>query len=169
MIETTSPTTSDLPLLQPLPVPALRGCGVPEPFVVGQADRVRFDELDVLDHVNNAVYLSWFETFRIAYLRNYGLGDQSSAETRPVLVLKSVSVDYHRPLYLEDVYVVTGRTTAFRTTSWTMEYRVYSGGQHCTTGGAIICLMESDFVTRKRLPDTLTDLFRKADGAVHDR
>ncbi|KIT17159.1 acyl-CoA thioesterase [Jannaschia aquimarina] len=157
-----------LPLLTPLDVPSLRAEGVPEPFVFGQADRVRFRELDVLDHVNNAVYLGWFETLRIAYLRAYGIGKYDNSEDRPALILKRVGVEYHRPLHLEDIYVVAGRTRAFRRTSWTMEYRVYSKGQHCTTGEAIICLMEPDFVTRRPLPDAYVETFETRDGAVRE-
>ncbi|MEM7643646.1 MAG: thioesterase family protein [Pseudomonadota bacterium] len=156
-------------MLRPLSEPVLRACGVPAPFAFGQADRVRFRELDVLDHVNNATYLGWFETFRIAYLRAYGLGDYASAETRPALVLKRVAVDYHRPLHLEQVYIVTGRTRAYRRTSWTMEYRVYADGRHCTTGEAVICLMAPDFVTRRPLPDHYVQTFRDRDGAEAER
>ncbi len=158
-----------LDLLRPLPVDTLRACGIPAPFTFGQADRVRFCELDVLDHVNNATYLSWFETFRIAYLRARGLGDYSSAESRPALVLKAVSVTFHRPLHLEDVYIVTGRARSYRRTSWTMEYRVYAHGQHCTTGDAVICLMAPDFATRRALPEAYLNVFRDEDGAVSDR
>ena len=154
------------PLLVPLSLDALRAQGVPAPFAFGQADRVRFHELDVLDHVNNATYLSWFETFRIAYLRAYGLGDYASVESRPALVLKRVGVEFHAPLHLEDVYVVAGRTRSYRRTSWIMEYRVYSGGRHRTTGEALIVLMERDFATRRPLPDSYVAAFRERDGAV---
>ena len=64
-----------LPLLTPLDIPTLRARGVPDVFNIGQADRVRFHELDVLNHVNNAVYLSWFESFRVAYMRDYGIAN----------------------------------------------------------------------------------------------
>ncbi|MEM7709219.1 MAG: thioesterase family protein [Pseudomonadota bacterium] len=154
--------------MRPLSEGELRACGVPEPFAFGQADRVRFRELDVLDHVNNATYLGWFETFRISYLRAAGLGDYGSAADRPALILKQVSVAYHRPLHLEQVYVVTGRTRAYRRTSWTMEYRVYADGYHCTSGEAVICLMEPDFATRKILPESYVRVFRDRDGAVFE-
>ncbi|WP_281825377.1 acyl-CoA thioesterase [Jannaschia rubra] len=157
-----------LPFLTPLDVPTLRAQGVPAPFAFGQADRVRFHELDALDHVNNARYLSWFETFRIAYLRSYGISDYADAAGRPVLVLRSVAVDYRAPLYLEDVYIVAGRTRAYRNTSWTMEYAVFSAGRLCATSEAVIVLMERDFVTRKRLPDTYVAAFRDRDGAVFE-
>jgi acyl-CoA thioester hydrolase len=151
------------PLLTPLTGDALRAAGVPEPFRLGQADRVRFRELDVLDHVNNAVYLTWFEGYRIAYFRHFGIGDYTGGE-RPVFVLKSVAVGYRAPLHLEDVYVIAGRTRAFRRTSFTMEYGVWRDGGHCAGGEAVICLMEADAKTRKPLPEAVLNQFR-ADGA----
>ncbi|MGB3406349.1 MAG: thioesterase family protein [Jannaschia sp.] len=156
------------PLLTPLEGRALRDAGVPAPFAFGQADRVKFHELDVLDHVNNARYLSWFETFRIAYLRAYGISDYANRSVRPVLVLKSVAIDYHAPLHLEDVYVVAGRTRAFRRTSWTMEYGVFSDGRACASSQAVICLMEADFKTKRALPDSYVTAFRDRDGAIFE-
>jgi acyl-CoA thioester hydrolase len=157
-----------IPLLTPLGPDDLRAAGVPKPFAFGQADRVRFGGLDVLDHVNNATYLSWFETFRIAYLRAYGLGDYAAADARPALVLRQVSVAFHAPLHLEDVYVVAGRTRAYRRTSWTMEYRVYSQGTHRTTGEAVICLRMPDRDAARPLPDAYVAAFRDRDGAAFE-
>ncbi len=157
-----------LPLLTPLDVDTLRAHDVPEPFGFGHADRVRFHELDVLDHVNNARYLSWFETFRIAYLRAYGISDYAARGDRPVLVLKSVAVDYRAPLHLEDTYIVAGRTRAFRNTSWTMDYAVVCEGHLCATSQAVICLMEADFTTKKNLPDSYVAAFRDRDGALYE-
>ncbi|GIT92355.1 hypothetical protein JANAI62_28130 [Jannaschia pagri] len=157
-----------LPLLTPLTGDLLRQAGVPEPFAFGQADRVKFHELDVLDHVNNARYLSWFETFRIAYLRAYGISDYADTEGRPVLVLKSVAIDYRAPLHLEDTYVVAGRTRAYRRTSWAMDYAVFCDGKLCATSNAVICLMENDFVTKKPLPERYIQAFETRDGAQKD-
>jgi acyl-CoA thioester hydrolase len=155
----------DAPLLQPLDADALRALGIPEPWSFGQADRVRFHELDVLDHVNNARYLSWFETLRVAYLRAYGVSDYASAE-RPVLVLKRVGVSFHAPLHLEDVYVVTGRTRSFRRTSWVMDYAVWSGGRLCAEGDALIVHMGADAATRLPLTEHMRATFQRRDGAV---
>ena len=154
-----------IPFLTPLDAATLRANGVPERFSFGQADRVRFSDLDALDHVNNARYLSWFETFRIAYLRAYGIADY--AGDRPVLVLRSAAIEYRAPLYLDNSYIVAGRTRAYRNTSWTMEYAVVSGGRPCATSEAVICLMETDFTTKRRLPESYVEAFRR-DGATYE-
>ena len=92
----------------------------------------------------------------------------AGAEDRPALVLKAVGVEYHAPLHLEDVYIVAGRTRAYRRRSWTMEYAVYSGGRLCATSHAVICLMEPDFVTLRPLPEAYVAAFRDRDGAVQE-
>ncbi|WP_299815051.1 thioesterase family protein [uncultured Jannaschia sp.] len=151
-----------LPFLVPLDRATLRAEGVPERFVFGQADRVRFQELDVHDHVNNARYLSWFETCRTAWLGAHGL-DRGG---RPTLVLKAVSVDYRAPLHLDETYIVAGRAKAYRRTSWTMEYAVVARGRVCAASEAVIVLMERDRTTRRPLPDHFLDVFRTRDGAT---
>ena len=40
---------------------------MPEPFI--HTERVRFGDLDPLRHLNNVVFLRYFETARISYLR----------------------------------------------------------------------------------------------------
>jgi len=157
-----------LPLLTPLDIPTLRARGVPDVFNIGQADRVRFHELDVLNHVNNAVYLSWFESFRVAYMRDYGIANFVASGERPVLVLRNVDVEYKAPLHLDEEYIVVGRSLSYRRTSWKMQYAVVARGQICAVGHAVIVLMEEDAVTRKALPQAFIDVITKKDGAVFE-
>ncbi|UWQ16391.1 acyl-CoA thioesterase [Jannaschia sp. M317] len=157
-----------LPFLIPLEGTALRDAGVPAPYALGLANKVTFSELDAFNHVNNARYLSWFETFRIAYFKARGLGDYSDPDDKPIVVLKQVGIDYRAPLYIEDSYVVAGRTRAFRRRSFTMEYGVWRDGTLCATSHAVICLMEQDFVTMRALPAKFTTTFETMDGAVFE-
>ena len=50
-----------------------RTFGVASPAPLAMADQVRFAELDVLNHVNNAVYMQWFERVRVRYTQLWGL------------------------------------------------------------------------------------------------
>lgn len=47
--------------------------GITPPAPLAMADRVRFSELDALNHVNNAVYMSWFERLRVRYTQDWGV------------------------------------------------------------------------------------------------
>ena len=57
--------------------------------------------------MNNATYFSWFETLRLSFVVHERLA-YFSAEA-PVVVLKSTAIDYRRPLFLDQDYVVAGR------------------------------------------------------------
>jgi hypothetical protein len=69
-------------------------------------------------------------------------------------------------------YVVTGRTRAFRTTSFTMEFAVWlpdPSGAACTaTGEAIIVLLNRDAPGRHPIPEAGRTAFIEIDGAGRD-
>ena len=83
--------------LTPLDISALRGLGIPEPWVFGQADRVRFYEIDALGHVNNTAYLRWFETVRVGWFSEYGFSDYGPDD--PTFVLRAITCDYFAPMF----------------------------------------------------------------------
>ncbi|MEM8554354.1 MAG: thioesterase family protein [Pseudomonadota bacterium] len=114
----------DTPFLTPLGPADLRNLNIPEPWQFGIRDRVRFEELDALNHVNHTAYLRWFEMMRVEYVRAYGISPYDG--TGPELVLKAVDMQYHAPMHLHESYVVTARTVSFRRTSFKMAYAVWA-------------------------------------------
>jgi len=153
------------PYLTPLNQTALQTAGVPHGWAFGIADKVRFHELDALNHVNNVAYFRWFETLRIPYFREYGLSDYGDDD--PQVVVISNTANYHAPLFLNDSYIVTGRTASFRATSFRMEYAVFAGGLK-TTGEAVMVCLERDGKTKRPLPDTVRKVFGARDGAIDE-
>jgi len=142
----------------------LRAAGIPEPWHLGRADRVRFHELDALNHVNNATYLTWFETFRVAYLIRNRIGYHGP--DAPVVMLKTARVDYLRPVLIDEDYVVTGRTVSLRRTSFVMHYAVFARGGIAATGEALLVLFDADGETRRPLSEDLRRRMVEEDGAV---
>ena len=126
-------------------------------------DRVRFGEIDALNHVNNAAYLRWFENFRIHYFREYALNTYRG--TPPRVVLKAVSLDFKAEVLLNAVYFGTGRTASYRSSSFVMEYAVWVRNTLTTTGGAVIVVLNPDG-SKASLPDKLTETFKTRDSAV---
>ena len=59
---------------------------------------VRFRDIDAMGHVNNAVYATYLEQARTAYVRDVLGADLSSIPT----VLASLSLEFRRPVLLED-------------------------------------------------------------------
>ncbi|MCF2903867.1 acyl-CoA thioesterase [Octadecabacter sp. CECT 8868] len=151
------------PYLTPLGPTELRDAGVPAPWAFGMADRVRFGEIDALNHVNNVAYLRWYETLRVHYLDHYDI--YNLAGDKPKFVVKSVGLDYKAEVKRGASYINVTRTVALRNTSFTMEYATFVEGQITTTGTCVAVLLNFDN-TKRALPDALRDALMTRDGAV---
>jgi acyl-CoA thioester hydrolase len=68
---------------------------------------VRQYELDVLGHVNNAVYLHWAEQVAIDHVEALGYGRDWSLAQGGGWVVREHRVTYHRPVRYGDVVLVT--------------------------------------------------------------
>lgn len=139
--------------------------GIIPPAPLAMADRVRFAELDVLRHVNNAVYMQWFETLRVRYTKVYGLSRDRGTGDGPRIVIRSATIRYQEEMLLDEDYVVTCACTAFRTTSFTMHQQLWSVGRLRATLDCVLVLLNTDGSGRYPIPDELRRQFIEIDGA----
>jgi len=68
---------------------------------------IRQYELDVLGHVNNAVYLNWAEQVAIEQVETLGFGREWSLAHGGAWVVREHHITYHRPVSYGDVVLVT--------------------------------------------------------------
>jgi len=61
---------------------------------------VRYNDIDVFGHVNNAVFISYVEEGRIGYFQKV-VGKKHDWSKFGTL-LAHTSIDYHHPIYMED-------------------------------------------------------------------
>ena len=75
------------------------------PFRHHTSVEVRFRDLDAMRHVNNAVYMTYFEHARLRYLRDViGI----STIKKLAMVLATISCDYVSPVHMgEDLEIAT--------------------------------------------------------------
>lgn len=151
--------------LLPLDRPALTALGIPEPWRFGRADRVRFGELDPLNHVNNTSYPAWMETARIAYFDWIDFPRGTELDLR--LVLIGTSLRYRAPVFRDDSYVVCVRAKSYRSSSFITEYGIYVDGRLTTTGEIIMTCVGNDLRSKRPIPEAAIQAFI-ADGAVAD-
>ncbi len=86
---------------------------------------VQWGDQDAFGHVNNTIYLRWFESARIVYLERIGMLELHEAENvGPILA--SVACDYRRPLTYPDTVLVGARVTRIGRTSFGMEHAAAS-------------------------------------------
>ena len=96
--------------------------------IVCDAIPVQWGDMDAFAHVNNTLYLRWFETARIAYFRAVA-GEEKLQFVRPGGVgpiLASATVNFRLPLEYPDVIKVAATVSKIGDTSFEMKYEVRS-------------------------------------------
>jgi acyl-CoA thioester hydrolase len=122
-----------------------------EGFDFVHRETVRFRDLDSLGHVNNAVFLTYLEEARIAYL--VPLGAEASD-----MILARVEIDFRAPLAMGDELEIGVRPARVGTKSFDLEYEVHSGGE--LEAEAKTVLVSYNYATRR--PVELPESWREA-------
>src|SRR5688572_30395862 len=84
---------------------------------------VRFRDLDAMGHVNNAVYLTYFEMARAAYYRRL-TGKRLNALEEFDFILAEVTCSFRSSAYFGETLVVSLGVTEVGTRSFVFEYEV---------------------------------------------
>ncbi|NPA06315.1 MAG: acyl-CoA thioesterase [Chloroflexi bacterium] len=108
------------PWWRPLPIEAT----LHERYPVWAVVQVRYGDLDTLGHANNAVYLSYLEMGRVAYLRQRLAVDHPGGYS---FVVARVEIDYLRPAFLGDLIAVALKPVHVGRSSFTYGYCLYHG------------------------------------------
>ncbi len=127
---------------------------------------VWWGDMDALNHVNNTVYLRWFESSRIAYTR--GLGFWAMLETRKIgPILASVTCHYRAPIVFPDTVRVGSRVIKVGRTSITMEHKVVSqsaGDKLAAEGTSTLVLYDYNAATPYPIPDDIRAAIEEREG-----
>lgn len=100
--------------------------------------RVRFRDLDAMGHVNNAVYFTYFEIARDAYMRSLGhrpVDEESLPKLFP-FILADASCRYLAPVKLGELLKVHLRVSKIGHKSFVFEYLITADQdqRHVATG-----------------------------------
>ena len=90
-----------------------------EGFDFVHRETVRFRDVDSIGHVNNAVFLTYLEEARIAYLLPFG-ADVTN------MILARVEIDFRAPLRMGDEIEIGVRPAGVGTKSFELEYEIRS-------------------------------------------
>jgi acyl-CoA thioester hydrolase len=110
---------------------------------------VQWGEQDALGHVNNVVYLRWFESARLAYWDRIGV--RVPRRIGPILARQTI--DYRKPLVWPDDLRVSATVSRIGNTSFVMGQRIQSRAN----GWAVVAEGEStlvmlDYETNGKVP-----------------
>lgn len=107
--------------------------------------QVRFRDCDMMGHVNNAVYLSYFEQARMHYFEEL-IGADWDYKKDGILLVKN-EVEYLKPILLHDIPEIFVHLVDIGKKSFTLGYNVKVGDEIRSKGvSKLVCF---DFQTQK--------------------
>jgi acyl-CoA thioester hydrolase len=98
-----------------------------EGFPFSTRIEVRYRDIDAMNHVNNAVYVTFLEIARTR-LSQQRMGFAGSAREIPFIVAR-VAVDFRSPIGFGEVVEVGLAVTAIGRSSYTLTYRIEADGR----------------------------------------
>lgn len=113
---------------------------------------VRWGDMDGLGHVNNIIYLQYFETARIAYHERLGIPPPTPQSETDGVILAANSCRYKIPVTYPDTLSVGTRISALGSDSFLMESAAFSHKHDriATEGDALVIIY--NFVEKRRTP-----------------
>lgn len=137
----------------------------PDHFPVSLSVPVQWGEMDAFGHVNNTVYLRWFESARIAYFELVSVPSTlADPGARPIL--GRATVDFRSPVTYPDTVTVEAGVSRLGTTSFTMRYRATSRaqGRLVAEGDAVVVMVDPETGQKTPLSDALRTAIEAAQG-----
>ena len=86
----------------------------------------KFRDLDPMGHVNNAVFLTYIESARIAFLQD--LGAAQGLEDMNIIVAR-IEIDFRSPVRLDDEIEISVCASRFGTKSFDLDYALRVDGE----------------------------------------
>lgn len=122
---------------------------------------IRFNDLDLYGHVNNAAYLVYFEEGRTQLFRSR-VGERWNWQKEGVLLVRN-EVDYKAPLLLEDEARIEVWIAAFGNKSVEVGYRIVKKHQDswltCTNGKSVMVCFDYQKQATIPVPQKWKELF----------
>ena len=116
--------------------------------------RVRFRDVDAMQHVNNAVYSTYLEQARADYFREV-LGESLTAVDT---VLASLSIDFLAPIAGDDEVTVTLTVEELGTSSIPMAYEIRRGdGTVAATAETVQVVYDRETESARPIPEAWRD------------
>lgn len=146
-------------------------------FLFEHPVEVRFVDTDAFGHVNNAVYLSYFEAARAGYYAKvsgvpFGTGAQGAERT---FVIAEARISYRAAAFFGETLLVGCRFAWTSRTSFGVEYRVRAEGsvvapaRLVADGDTVQVMFDLDRNRVMRVPADLLALFETFEGRTIPR
>ena len=113
---------------------------------------VTFRDLDVMNHINNAVYITWFETVRTYYVAE--LLEIDSPRTLPI-ILAEITCRYKAPGAWGETVIIGCGVSRLGTKSFDLAYAVTTtAGRSLALGSSVQVFYDYERQSSALLPDS---------------
>jgi acyl-CoA thioester hydrolase len=113
-------------------------------------EHVRFADLDMLGHVNNKAYATYFETARVAYMAHCGLTDG----IRVGMAMVRLEIDYRKEIRFPATLKLGVRLCKLGKSSLTLACAIFSGDVCASTSMSIAVRFDGDTRASKAFSPT---------------
>lgn len=115
-------------------------------------ERVRFGDLDANSHLNNVVFLRYFETARIAYIRSLSPAHNPAAPEadRGGLIFAECHINYRAPVHFDEEVAIECSVAEIRRSAFRMSFEMKVEGRLVAEGYG--WLVGFDYETQKASP-----------------
>jgi acyl-CoA thioester hydrolase len=142
------------------------------PFRYQLAIETRFRDTDAMGHINNAVYLTYFEAARAGYYRAVTARSFEGISDDPVsIILAQASVDFRSQAWYGERLLVACRTTWAGHSSFAFGYRITADADSTRGAGRLVAEGQTvqvmfDYATQRptRIPADLLALIADYEG-----
>jgi len=118
----------------------------PEAYRFWVAEHVRFADLDMLGHVNNKAYATYFESGRIAYFASCGINDGPKVG----MAMVRLEIDYRKEITFPATLRVGVRPLKLTRSTLTLGCAIFNGDVCAST--SVSTAVRFDPVARKSTP-----------------
>ncbi|MGD9893367.1 MAG: acyl-CoA thioesterase [Dehalococcoidia bacterium] len=123
---------------------------------------VRSTDMDADRNVNNAMYFQYFEQSRLEHLIRFGVVERPRPRDAgaPSFALAQTAAQFRAPAVHRDRLIVTTRTTAIGTTSFTLSYEVRRDDTLVCEGSSVQVWLDAEGKAAPLPPDVRAALER---------
>lgn len=126
---------------------------------------VRWGDMDIMGHVNNAKYFTYCESARMSYFQAIRMNEHREGE-RHGPALAAAHLNFRRQVHYPAELDVRTRTTEIGRSSFRMDYEIVHRGteERVADGHGVIVWVDYDAGRSIPLPDGLRESIRRFEG-----
>lgn len=127
-------------------------------------ERVRFGDLDANAHLNNVVFLRYFETARIAFMRDlFPKHDPAHPDaTRGGLIFAECHIRYRSPVHFDEEVAVECSVGEIRRSAFQMNFEMRVEDRLAAEGHGWLVGFDYETQAAARLPEPLREALEEA-------